>query len=81
MIDIGQNDLAGAFTYLSQASQVIEKIPSFISEIQDAILVSNFSLLFIEVQICPYIIRNCSIFVYITLLVHLLAKRHVFPCY
>ncbi|KAM3358177.1 GDSL esterase/lipase LIP-4 isoform X1 [Capsicum galapagoense] len=37
MIDIGQNDLAGAFTYLSQA-QVIEKIPSFISEIQDAIL-------------------------------------------
>ncbi|XP_047259392.1 GDSL esterase/lipase At3g62280-like [Capsicum annuum] len=39
MIDIGQNDLAGAFTYLSQA-QVIEKIPSFISEIQDAILVS-----------------------------------------
>ncbi|XP_055815144.1 GDSL esterase/lipase LIP-4-like [Solanum dulcamara] len=38
MIDIGQNDLAGAFTYLSQASQVIEKIPSFISEIQDAIL-------------------------------------------
>uniref|UniRef100_M1A2R4 Zinc finger protein n=2 Tax=Solanum tuberosum TaxID=4113 RepID=M1A2R4_SOLTU len=38
MIDIGQNDLAGAFTYLSQASQVIEKIPTFISEIQDAIL-------------------------------------------
>ncbi|CAN4113366.1 unnamed protein product [Withania somnifera] len=38
MIDIGQNDLAGAFTYLSQASQVIQLIPSFISEIQDAIL-------------------------------------------
>ncbi|KAJ8573672.1 hypothetical protein K7X08_010183 [Anisodus acutangulus] len=37
MIDIGQNDLAGAFTYLSQ-SQVIGLIPSFIAEIQDAIL-------------------------------------------
>ncbi|XP_060169002.1 GDSL esterase/lipase LIP-4-like [Lycium barbarum] len=37
MIDIGQNDVAGAFTYLSQTSQVMQKIPSFISEIQDAI--------------------------------------------
>lgn len=39
MIDIGQNDIAGAFSYLSK-SQVIEKIPSFISEIKDAIWVS-----------------------------------------
>ncbi|XP_009590850.1 GDSL esterase/lipase LIP-4-like isoform X2 [Nicotiana tomentosiformis] len=37
MIDIGQNDIANAFSYLSQASQVLEKIPSFISEIQAAI--------------------------------------------
>ncbi|XP_019150921.1 PREDICTED: GDSL esterase/lipase LIP-4-like [Ipomoea nil] len=36
MIDIGQNDIAGAFSYLSKA-QVIEKIPSFISEIKDAV--------------------------------------------
>ncbi|KAK6118136.1 hypothetical protein DH2020_048120 [Rehmannia glutinosa] len=34
-IDIGQNDLSGAFNSLSYA-QVVEKIPSFISEIRDA---------------------------------------------
>ncbi|KAG8389605.1 hypothetical protein BUALT_Bualt02G0246400 [Buddleja alternifolia] len=34
-IDIGQNDLTGAFNSLSYA-EVIEKIPSFISEIRDA---------------------------------------------
>ncbi|KAI3449358.1 hypothetical protein Pfo_006023 [Paulownia fortunei] len=33
-IDIGQNDLSGAFNSLSYA-EVIEKIPSFISEIRD----------------------------------------------
>ncbi|GER55149.1 GDSL-like Lipase/Acylhydrolase superfamily protein [Striga asiatica] len=36
MIDIGQNDLSAAFNSLSYA-QVIEKIPSFISEIKSAI--------------------------------------------
>ncbi|KAH7578200.1 hypothetical protein JRO89_XS01G0352500 [Xanthoceras sorbifolium] len=36
IIDIGQNDLAGSFTSLSYA-QVIEKIPSFITEIKYAI--------------------------------------------
>ncbi|XP_075642897.1 GDSL esterase/lipase At1g09390-like [Castanea sativa] len=35
-IDIGQNDLAGSFTYLSY-TQVIEKIPSMITEIKNAI--------------------------------------------
>ncbi|KAK4435165.1 GDSL esterase/lipase [Sesamum alatum] len=34
-LDIGQNDLSGSFGSLSYA-QVIEKIPSFISEIKDA---------------------------------------------
>ena len=43
-IDIGQNDLAGSFTYLSY-TQVIEKIPSMITEIKNAIWVSlNFSI-------------------------------------
>lgn len=37
-IDIGQNDLAGSFTYLSY-SQVTERIPSFIAEIEGAIWV------------------------------------------
>lgn len=42
IIDIGQNDLAGAFTHSSYA-QVIERIPSFIAEIKYAIWVSlNF---------------------------------------
>ncbi|KAL2535213.1 GDSL esterase/lipase [Forsythia ovata] len=36
-IDIGQNDLANAFTYLSYA-EVTKKIPSFISEIRDVML-------------------------------------------
>ncbi|KAK2649751.1 hypothetical protein Ddye_017240 [Dipteronia dyeriana] len=36
IFDIGQNDLAGSFTYLPCA-QVIEKIPSFITEIKYAI--------------------------------------------
>ncbi|GAA0172262.1 hypothetical protein LIER_26116 [Lithospermum erythrorhizon] len=36
MIDIGQNDLAGAFSYLEEP-EVINKIPSFISEIRDAL--------------------------------------------
>ncbi|KAK4848192.1 hypothetical protein QYF36_010195 [Acer negundo] len=36
IFDIGQNDLAGSFTHLSYA-QVIEKIPSFITEIKYAI--------------------------------------------
>lgn len=35
-IDIGQNDLAGSFTYLSY-SQVIQRIPSFVTEIKNAI--------------------------------------------
>ncbi|KAK6260373.1 hypothetical protein SCA6_014847 [Theobroma cacao] len=35
-IDIGQNDLAGSFDYLTYA-QVIDKIPSFITEIKYAI--------------------------------------------
>lgn len=35
-LDIGQNDLAASFTYLSYA-QVIDKIPSFIAEIQTSI--------------------------------------------
>ncbi|KGN58540.1 GDSL esterase/lipase At1g09390 [Cucumis sativus] len=35
-IDIGQNDLAAAFTYLSYP-QVIQQIPSFVSEIKNAI--------------------------------------------
>ncbi|KAL0312741.1 UNVERIFIED_CONTAM: GDSL esterase/lipase LIP-4 [Sesamum radiatum] len=34
-LDIGQNDLSGSFWYLPYA-QVIERIPSFISEIKDA---------------------------------------------
>lgn len=38
-IDIGQNDLAASFTYLSY-SQVIDKIPSFIAEIQTSIQVN-----------------------------------------
>ncbi|XP_070012564.1 GDSL esterase/lipase LIP-4-like isoform X1 [Nicotiana sylvestris] len=37
MIDIGQNDIANEFSYLSKVSQVLEKIPSFISEIQAAV--------------------------------------------
>ncbi|PON88735.1 Lipase [Trema orientale] len=36
IIDIGQNDLAGSFTYLSYA-QVIDQIPSFIAVIQSSI--------------------------------------------
>ncbi|XP_043708108.1 GDSL esterase/lipase At1g09390-like [Telopea speciosissima] len=36
MFDIGQNDLAGAFTYLSY-DQVIQKIPSFLIEIKAAV--------------------------------------------
>ncbi|KAK9265691.1 hypothetical protein L1049_012580 [Liquidambar formosana] len=36
IIDIGQNDLAGAFTYLSYA-QILERIPTFITEIKYAI--------------------------------------------
>lgn len=36
IIDIGQNDLAGAFNYLSYP-QVIDKIPSFIAEIKFAV--------------------------------------------
>ncbi|XP_019151650.1 PREDICTED: GDSL esterase/lipase LIP-4-like [Ipomoea nil] len=36
MIDIGQNDISDAFSNLSKA-QVIEKIPSFIFEIKDAV--------------------------------------------
>lgn len=44
MIDIGQNDIANEFSYLSKVSQVLEKIPSFISEIQAAVWVSLFSL-------------------------------------
>lgn len=39
-IDIGQNDLAAAFGQGLSLEQVVEKIPSFISEIKDAILVS-----------------------------------------
>ncbi|KAL3652957.1 hypothetical protein CASFOL_002638 [Castilleja foliolosa] len=37
-IDIGQNDLTGAFNSLSSYQEIIEKIPSFISEIRDAML-------------------------------------------
>ncbi|KAM7521381.1 hypothetical protein LguiA_011283 [Lonicera macranthoides] len=37
-IDIGQNDLAAAFGQGLSLEQVVEKIPSFISEIKDAIL-------------------------------------------
>nr|GMD01576.1 GDSL esterase/lipase LIP-4-like [Ipomoea batatas] len=40
MIDIGQNDISDAFSNLSKA-QVIEKIPSFISEIKDGIRVCS----------------------------------------
>ncbi|GFP90515.1 GDSL esterase/lipase lip-4 [Phtheirospermum japonicum] len=36
-IDIGQNDLAGSFSY----AQTIERIPSFISEIKDAVWFLN----------------------------------------
>ncbi|GFP93598.1 GDSL esterase/lipase lip-4 [Phtheirospermum japonicum] len=37
-IDIGQNDLTGAFNSLSSYPEIIEKIPTFISEIRDAML-------------------------------------------
>ena len=49
MIDIGQNDLVGPFSYLPYP-QVIEKIPTFIAEIKFAILVSLFLLIFIIVR-------------------------------
>lgn len=40
MIDIGQNDLTSAFNNLPD-DQVLQRIPSFISEIKDAIWVSD----------------------------------------
>ena len=40
MIDIGQNDLTGVF-YNVPYDQVLQRIPSFISEIQEAMWVSK----------------------------------------
>ena len=51
-MDIGQNDLAGAFSYLSYA-QVLDHIPSYISEIQSSILVHN-TIMIINRIIYPY---------------------------
>jgi hypothetical protein len=39
MIDMGQNDIAGSFFFFSYA-QVIQRIPSFINEIKNAMWVS-----------------------------------------
>lgn len=60
-IDIGQNDLAGSFTYLSY-TQVIEKIPSMITEIKNAIWVSlNFSISLPD-HIVSVVLKNYNIF-------------------
>ena len=52
-MDIGQNDLAGAFSYLSYA-QVLDHIPSYISEIQSSILVNNTIMIINRITCYPY---------------------------
>lgn len=42
--DIGQNDLSDAFSDNLSYMQVIERIPSILGEIRDAVKVSNYFL-------------------------------------
>lgn len=63
-IDIGQNDLAAAFGQDLSLEQVVERIPSFISEIKDAIFVS-VSYIFSNFESAPRVRATCYIYIYI----------------